>query len=451
MPNSAPRIAEGISAGDAPSAECPARAPVPVSAQLPPEALSPSEAVRRRLLYAAALPLVMGGALYGVEGAGAVALLRRAWPAVGLLAAAYVAAVALHVRVARFPFVGRVEAALVSVGPTLLPAGGLLGGVAAPPVDTLGLVATGASVGWFFVTHLRPSARPFRVLVVPSGATNRLFALPGISPETAPGHNGRGDRRAVSLGGMVTDPHEAADEQGGRSATALEGHPVYSAGAMYRVLTGRVPLDEAPKVEPEPWGDRAYSSIKRVLDVLVVLGTLPLTVPVIAATALAIRLESAGPVLFWQERVGQGGETFQMAKFRSMRVDNGGADDAVITEEDDDRVTRVGRLLRTLRLDELPQFWNVLRGDMSLIGPRPEQVGLAESFAETLDRYAERHHVRPGITGWAQVRQGYAVGEEETHRKLEHDLFYVTHRSLALDLLIVALTIRTILTGFGAR
>ncbi len=187
------------------------------------------------------------------------------------------------------------------------------------------------------------------------------------------------------------------------------------------------------------------------MDLLLVVLSLPVTAPLAVLTGLAIRLESAGSVLFWQERIGRGGKTFQMVKFRSMYAGNEGETGDVFADAEDDRVTRVGRLLRTLRIDELPQFWNVVKGEMSLIGPRPEQVGLAEHFSDDMALYEYRHLVRPGISGWAQVLQGYAADEDATRRKLEHDLYYVKHQSVTLDLLIVYLTLKTILTGFGAR
>jgi lipopolysaccharide/colanic/teichoic acid biosynthesis glycosyltransferase len=134
-----------------------------------------------------------------------------------------------------------------------------------------------------------------------------------------------------------------------------------------------------------------------------------------------------------------------------MYVGHEGEDRAVFAAEDDDRVTPVGQVIRQFRIDELPQIWNVLKGEMSLIGPRPEQVGLAENFRDALQLYHARHLVRPGITGWAQVLQGYAADVHETRRKLEHDLYYVEHRSVLLDLLIIYLTLKTLFTGGGAR
>ncbi len=140
-----------------------------------------------------------------------------------------------------------------------------------------------------------------------------------------------------------------------------------------------------------------------------------------------------------------------MVKFRSMYHRNPGEESDVFADKGNDRVTRVGRFIRKFRIDEIPQFWNVIKGEMSLIGPRPEQAGLVEKFDDDVTLYENRHLVRPGITGWAQVLQGYVADKEGTRHKLEHDLYYVKHQSVTLDLLITYLTLKTIVTGFGAR
>jgi lipopolysaccharide/colanic/teichoic acid biosynthesis glycosyltransferase len=232
---------------------------------------------------------------------------------------------------------------------------------------------------------------------------------------------------------------------------SMKGLPTYHAGYIYELLTARVLLGASCKTSVNVRKRRYFPYAKRAMDLLILLVTLPLTLPLMAVTALAIRLESPGDVLFWQERIGRGGETFQMVKFRSMVADNAGERQALFASTSDDRVTRVGRFIRKFRIDELPQFWNVLKGEMSLIGPRPEQVGLAEDFSNDMSLYEYRHLVRPGITGWAQVLHGYAADKEATRRKLEHDLYYVKHQSLVLEVLIIYLTLKTILTGFGAR
>ncbi|MNZ52763.1 UDP-N-acetylgalactosamine-undecaprenyl-phosphate N-acetylgalactosaminephosphotransferase [compost metagenome] len=167
-------------------------------------------------------------------------------------------------------------------------------------------------------------------------------------------------------------------------------------------------------------------------------------------TAILIKLESPGPVMFLQNRVGKGNQDFRIYKFRSM-CQNSEQHGAQFAQDGDMRVTRVGKVIRKLRIDELPQFFNVLKGDMSLIGPRPEQRTFVDQFEREIPFYMYRHIVRPGISGWAQVVHGYAADADDTRIKIEHDFYYIKHFSLWLDVLIVFKTIRTILTGFGAR
>jgi len=176
----------------------------------------------------------------------------------------------------------------------------------------------------------------------------------------------------------------------------------------------------------------------------------PLWLPIVATIAAAVRFDSKGPALFTQEHVGRNGKVFNLFKFRSM-VHGLQAPGVHFAQAEDPRITRVGRVLRRTRLDELPQLWNVLRGEMSLIGPRPEQVPFVQEFAGTIPSYPYRHLVRPGLTGWAQVQQGYADSVASTRIKLSYDLYYVAHYSLALDLLIAAKTCKIVWTGFGAR
>ncbi|WP_305843502.1 sugar transferase [Photobacterium leiognathi] len=165
---------------------------------------------------------------------------------------------------------------------------------------------------------------------------------------------------------------------------------------------------------------------------------------------ILIKLENPGPAMFIQERVGQGGKVFRIYKFRSMTVKEAGAEDKFATQEQA-RVTKVGKIIRKVRIDELPQFFNVLKGDMSLIGPRPEQDSFVKQFEQEIPFYGYRHMVKPGITGWAQVVQGYADDTESTTEKLAFDLYYIKNLSFWLDVNIVFKTIRTMLTGFGAK
>lgn len=297
-------------------------------------------------------------------------------------------------------------------------------------------------LGWLLLSRL-----PVRIGLVPGGMTQQLLDLSGVSwvPLERP--------VLTRLDGVAVDLHTAHNPEWSRflAECSLRRIPLYHAAAIHESLTGKVSLPhhseelmEAVQLPP------LYPALKRVLDVAAVILSLPLWLPLSALVALLVRLDSPGPILFRQERLGQGGKPFGMVKFRSMRqnADQGGAQFA---KDGDLRVTRVGRWLRKLRLDELPQFWNVLRGEMSIIGPRPEQVSFGRQFESEIPFYAYRHLVKPGITGWAQVAQGYAASLDETLDKLAHDLYYIKHLSLWLDCLIVLKTIRTILTGFGAR
>jgi lipopolysaccharide/colanic/teichoic acid biosynthesis glycosyltransferase len=226
---------------------------------------------------------------------------------------------------------------------------------------------------------------------------------------------------------------------------------ILHAAAILEAATGQVNLNTVYDGLLERFRYRdLYGGFKRLLDVVIVMAALPALLIVAAVVALLIRLDSRGPVLFFQNRAGLGGKPFRMVKFRTMTQDAERQGQQLATLGDA-RVTRIGRVLRKYRFDEIPQFWNVLCGHMSIIGPRPEQVTFAERFASEVPFYGYRHLVRPGLTGWAQVCQGYAGDLLETKRKLEYDLYYVKHLSLWFDLLIVLKTISVVLSGFGSR
>ncbi|MBV8594023.1 MAG: sugar transferase [Caulobacteraceae bacterium] len=193
----------------------------------------------------------------------------------------------------------------------------------------------------------------------------------------------------------------------------------------------------------------SYRTPKRVLDVALVVLMAPLALPLLLAATLAVILVMGPPAIFAQERVGLGGRTFTMYKLRTMRPEPNGA--ATATVHGDRRITPLGRWLRRFRIDELPQLWNVLNGDMSLVGPRPEQPSLAADYIRHVPAFAYRHLVRPGITGWAQVRAGYAADLAETRIKLGYDLFYVKNVSFGLDMRILGRTLVTLATGGGVR
>lgn len=195
----------------------------------------------------------------------------------------------------------------------------------------------------------------------------------------------------------------------------------------------------------------ANSLLRRGLDILVALVLIFFAAPLMAVTALMIRIESRGPVMYRQERIGIHGHKFYIIKFRSMRTDVERDGKPKWASGYDSRVTRVGSIIRRLRIDELPQLFNVLRGDMSVVGPRPERPFFVEQLEQELPNYRWRHLVKPGITGWAQVRYQYGATVEDSHEKLAYDLYYIKNRTLPLDLLILLETVGTVITGRGAR
>jgi sugar transferase (PEP-CTERM system associated) len=191
--------------------------------------------------------------------------------------------------------------------------------------------------------------------------------------------------------------------------------------------------------------------VKRLFDIVVSLALLMAALPILLVTMIAIVVESGWPVFYRQERVGQGGKPFQIIKLRSMRQDAEKDGKPRWAGANDDRVTRVGRFIRMTRIDELPQLYNVLRGDMSFVGPRPERPYFVGQLIDEIPYYDVRHSVKPGVTGWSQVRYPYGASVEDALAKLQYDLYYVKNHSLFLDLLILAETAQVVLLGKGAR
>ena len=189
---------------------------------------------------------------------------------------------------------------------------------------------------------------------------------------------------------------------------------------------------------------------KRYIDIGASLLTLIFSLPCILAISIAIYLESKGPIFYRQERVGQDGRVFSLLKFRSMRVNSEG-NEPVWAGINDSRVTRVGKIIRKLRLDEIPQVINVLKGEMSFVGPRPERPFFTEKLAQENPFYSYRHTVKPGITGWAQICYPYGASKEDALEKLKYDLYYIKHMSPYLDIMILLETIKTVLFGRGSR
>jgi exopolysaccharide biosynthesis polyprenyl glycosylphosphotransferase len=236
-------------------------------------------------------------------------------------------------------------------------------------------------------------------------------------------------------------------------AAKLGGRHVESGVAFYERITGRVYLRDLRAsylIFTDGFRLSAFSSsLKQALDFTVSAIGLVLVAPVIGLCALAIRLDSPGPILYRQERVGQRGRVFRVCKLRSMRHRAEDETGAVFSRENDDRITRVGRFLRKTRFDELPQLWNVLVGDMSLVGPRPERPEFIDALSERYPYFRLRSALKPGLTGWAQIRHGYVNDMDGFEEKLALDLYYMKHRSFTMDLLILWHTAKTMVLLHG--
>jgi sugar transferase (PEP-CTERM system associated) len=224
--------------------------------------------------------------------------------------------------------------------------------------------------------------------------------------------------------------------------------------SFYERITGRVSLN---MMRPS-WlifsGRRKEARLsgitRNVVHRLVALIGAVFSLPIVLLTAILIKLDSHGPIFYRQERIGKNGRQFTLVKFRSMRVD---AEQAgpVWASKDDDRATRVGRIIRKIRIDEIPQFWNILRGEMNFVGPRPERPHFVEQLANEIPYYAQRHLIPPGLTGWAQIKYAYGSSIEDARQKLQYDLYYVKNQSLILDAIVLFETIKIILFGRGAH
>jgi exopolysaccharide biosynthesis polyprenyl glycosylphosphotransferase len=234
----------------------------------------------------------------------------------------------------------------------------------------------------------------------------------------------------------------------------LQGVPIYDVPTFYETFYSKLPatylksswliLNSELKLVSSHLIRRSKQSIDRVAAVLLLL----FVFPIMLATAILIKLDSSGPIFYSQVRTGLNHQPFQVYKFRSMRQD-AEKQGAQWAQEHDSRVTRVGRWIRLMRIDELPQIWNVLRGEMSLIGPRPERPEFDAKLAQTIPHYNLRYQVKPGITGWAQVMYPYGASAEDAYEKLAYDLYYIKNYSIWLDMTIVLKTLRVVLLGKG--
>jgi lipopolysaccharide/colanic/teichoic acid biosynthesis glycosyltransferase len=287
-----------------------------------------------------------------------------------------------------------------------------------------------------------------------------LAPRPGASLEEAPAGAGQKEplpelARRLAIDLIVV----AFEERRGSLPTEellrcrLDGVVVEEAETFFERLTGKIPAEAMrpsylifnPGFDMHPLA----AMTKRLVDFVLALVGLALTWPILLAVAIAVRLDSPGPVLFRQERTGQGGRPFTLCKFRSMRADAEKVSGPVWASEDDPRVTRVGRMIRKTRLDELPQLFNILAGSMSLVGPRPERPHFVDELAKKLPYYHQRHSVKPGLTGWAQINYPYGNTVEDALQKLQYDLFYIKYQSLLFDLSILFNTVKTVLLRKG--
>lgn len=256
----------------------------------------------------------------------------------------------------------------------------------------------------------------------------------------------------ILLAGADLGPHSYFREL--VSVRAM-GVPIEDCHSFYERLTSKIAIADLP---PE-WialskgfrRDRIILAAKRIIDVLVSFIGLVLSAPIILLTAVAIKLESPGPIFYRQERVGQNEQHFTLSKFRSMAQDAEAEGGPVWAVENDPRVTRVGAIIRKLRIDEIPQMINVLKGEMSFVGPRPERPFFVERLKQNIPYYDLRHSVKPGITGWAQICYRYGDSEQDAIEKLQYDLYYIKHMSPVFDLQIIFESFKVIIFGWGAR
>ncbi|MFM5907811.1 MAG: sugar transferase [Novosphingobium sp.] len=318
------------------------------------------------------------------------------------------------------------------------------------------------SVSWFFLVYaITQRATQLTLGVVEGGRVDLFDGMSGVNVIRLDGSPLPPNVEAVT----ADFRHDHSDQWEARLADyTLAGIPVYHSKDLYESLTGRADLEHLSENNFGALGPMAsLLEFKQVLDWIVAIPVILILLPLFAVAAVAIKLDSPGPVFFRQRRMGYRGQEFEVIKFRTMREDRkqprpenpgetgGRSIDQFITKENDRRITKLGRFLRRTRIDELPQAFNILAGQMSWIGPRPEASKLSEWYETEIPFYRYRHVVRPGITGWAQVNQGHVAEIDDIRTKLQYDFYYIRNFSLWLDILIVVKTIRTVFTGFGHK
>jgi exopolysaccharide biosynthesis polyprenyl glycosylphosphotransferase len=309
------------------------------------------------------------------------------------------------------------------------------------------------SIAWFLVLHSRQNRHSIiRIGVLPFGEKARMEQIPGVDWITLTDSDTPVAGLDAVAADLRTDLPSAWDRR--LADFALSGLPVYHTKHLIESLTGRVELEH---LSENSFGSlapvSAFMTIKAVIDWVIAILAGVVLAPAFLVIAIMVRAGSPGPALFRQRRIGYKGEVFTVYKFRTMtaaREVDCARDDAM-TKDHDARITPFGHFLRRSRIDELPQIINILRGEMSWIGPRPEAEILSRWYEAEIPFYRYRHIVKPGITGWAQVSQGHVTDLDDIQSKLHYDFYYIKHYSMWIDLLIVVRTVRTMLTGFGSR
>lgn len=323
-------------------------------------------------------------------------------------------------------------------------------------VAATAVVTFGAALLHRAVARARPWNEPVALVTHEKRLVEDLHGAPHITvvdvldPESLapPSPMPRGTTIALDLRAVLSDAMAQFV-----SSSNLAGYRIRPLVDVYEEHTGRlaiVHLAEGWELQTPVSASRNFQVAKRTADVGLTVLAAPLAIVLSVLIWVAVRIDSRGKAVFRQDRIGRGGRRFTLYKFRTM-IDGADAEGARFAVIGDDRLTRMGKVLRKVRVDELPQLWNVLKGDLSLVGPRPEQPTFVEEFARSIPFYDHRHLIRPGLTGWAQVNYGYADDMADTIEKLTFDLYYVKHMSPWLDINILGRSIWTVLSGFGAQ
>lgn len=315
----------------------------------------------------------------------------------------------------------------------------------------------GLAVAWHYLVYTMVQRRQrLAIAVVPFGRAESLLSIENViwvrldRPSLPPGFA----MLAADFDQDLTPEWEKL-----LAECALNGISVLHYKQLHQSLTGQVQME---RLSENAFGslmpDMTYLAVKRIADLLMALMLMPFLLPPLLLIALLVRLDSPGPAFFRQVRIGYRGEPFSLWKFRTMREMPSAelpgehqARQSAMTRSNDRRITRIGRILRRTRIDELPQIINILRGEMSWIGPRPEAAVLSQWYEREIPFYRYRHIVRPGVSGWAQVNQGHVTDIGDITTKLSYDFFYISRFTFWIDMLILARTVKTLFTGFGSR